>query len=289
MIWLCALLAAAVIILGIKLHCVRTAAREIREGLEEKLNSDTNTVLSVSTSDREMRALAAGLNRQLRLLRDQRQKYLHGDRELKEAVTSISHDLRTPLTAICGYLDLLDREDTSPAVRRYLSIIRSRTNAMRSLTEELLRYSVITAAPALTLENMDLRPVLEESLAGFYAALTARGIVPAVRIPEEPVCRPLNREALARVFSNIVSNCLKYSDGDLDVTLDSREIRFSNRASALDSVQVGRLFDRFFSVETGQDSTGLGLAISRTLMEQMGGAITAEYREGRFVVSVRLP
>ena len=92
--------------------------------------------------------------------------------------------------------------------------------------------------------------------------------------------RQLNREALSRVYGNILSNALKYSAGDLRVTLsDSGAITFSNAAPALDEVQVGRLFDRFFTVEAARHSSGLGLSISKTLVEKMGGQITAAYEK----------
>lgn len=292
MVWLvivCMVLALAVLGLALRLHGVHRAAREIRQGLAEKLEQDTNTLLTLSTGDKEMRRLAADLNRQLRLLRVQRQTYLHGDQALKEAVTGISHDLRTPLTALLGYLELLGQEPLSDAARQYLDIIVGRTEAMQQLSGELLGYSAATAAQPLPLEEVNVGDVLEESLAAFYGSLSRRGIVPAIQMPREKVVRPLNRQALGRVFGNILGNVLKYSDGDLDIVLESSgEIRFSNTASALDEVQVGRLFDRFFSVESAQNSTGLGLAISRTLMEQMHGTIDASYEEGRFTIWVRL-
>lgn len=104
---------------------------------------------------------------------------MNGDRELKEAVTNISHDLRTPLTAICGYLDLLEREDKSEAATRYLSLIENRVQALKQLTEELFRYSVIlSTANDMNLEAVNINGVLEESVAAFYVALTERGITP---------------------------------------------------------------------------------------------------------------
>ena len=97
------------------------------------------------------------------------------------------------------------------------------------------------------------------------------------QLSDNCVEKQLNREALARVFSNILNNALKYSDGDLEITLrEDGAIVFSNTASGLNEIQVGKLFDRFFTVEAARNSGGLGLAISKTLVEQMGGSISAK-------------
>lgn len=275
---LCGLLAAAAIILLIRLRLLRRGLDEIVEQLGERLSRDTNNPVFLSVRDAYARKLAAELNRHLRLLREQRHRFQSGDRELKEAATNISHDLRTPLTAICGYLELLEREDSSPAVRRYLALMANRAESMKQLTEELFRYSIILSAGEPVLEPVDIRGVLEESIAGFYVPLKERGIEPVISIPKEPVIRPLDRGLLARVFGNVLGNALKYSGGDLGITLTAEGgTAFTNAAPDLDEVLVGRLFDRFFTVETARNSTGLGLSISKALVERMGGTITAEY------------
>lgn len=289
--FLCGVLTTVVLALLVKIRRLHTSLDEIGAQLGERLSQDTNTLISLSSGDRHARRLAAELNRQLRLLRRQRRQYLQGDRELKEAVTNISHDLRTPLTAICGYLELLEREDKSEAAARYLATIGDRAQALRQLTEELLRYAVILSTREdLPLDEVRLNGVLEESVAAFYAALTARGITPDIRITEKPIIRRLNRAALSRVFSNLLNNALAYSDGDLEVALtDGGEAVFTNTAAGLDDLQVGRLFDRFFSVEAARNSTGLGLAISRTLVEQMNGTIRAWYADGKLHIAVAFP
>ena len=108
-------------------HMIREMSAE---ELEEKLELDTNTLLSISSGDRAVRMLAARINAQLRGLRKERLHLQNGDTELKTAITNISHDLRTPLTAICGYLDLLEQENHTENSRRYLAVIRERTDAM---------------------------------------------------------------------------------------------------------------------------------------------------------------
>ncbi len=281
-------LAVVTLLLLFKLHLLRKSAGEIADAFAERLREDTNTLIGISSRDRTMCRLAAAVNEQLRLLRKQRQRYLSGDRELKEAVTSISHDLRTPLTAICGYLDLLEREEKTPEVSRYLSMIAGRAESMKQLTEELFRYSVILSAEEeLPAEPVNIRGVLEEAIAGMYAVLTVRGITPVIDLPEEPMMRILNRAALSRIFGNILNNAVKYCDGDLEIRMDEiGAITFSNTAAGLTEVQVGRLFDRFFTVEAARNSTGLGLSIAKTLTEQMGGKITAGYHEERLTITV---
>lgn len=273
-----------------KVYFLRKSAREITEGFRDRLAADTNTLIDLSSRDSCMRKLAAEINDQLRLLRKEHHRYRQGDLELKEAVTNISHDLRTPLTAICGYLDLIKKEPLSENAKRYLALIQNRTEAMKQLTEELFRYSMILSAGEPATEPVNINGVLEEAIAAFYAPLTQRGIQPKIQITEIPIVRQLNREALGRIFGNLIGNALKYSDGDLEITLrDSGEIVFSNAASGLDEITAGKLFDRFFTVETARNSTGLGLSISRTLAQQMGGALEAEWKDGRLHMLLCFP
>ena len=271
-----------------KVYFLRKSAREIAEAFGDRLTADTNTLIDISTRDPYMRKLAADINIQLRLLRKERHRYQQGDLELKEAVTNISHDLRTPLTAINGYLDLLEREETSEKVERYISQIKNRTEVMKNLTEELFRYSVVTSSQELKMERVDVVRVLEESLLSFYAVMQEKGIDPEIKLPEEPVWRQLDVGVVNRIFSNIISNALKYSDGDLSVVMDEKgSITFCNTAQNLNAVAVGRLFDRFYTVEASRNSTGLGLSIAKILTERMGGSIVAEYRNGKLRILVR--
>ena len=285
------ILAAIVIILLIKIRMLQKAAGEIGCAFAERLMTGSNTLIGISTRDRYMRRLADDINRELRKLRAQRSRFQQGDIELKDAVTNMSHDIRTPLTAICGYLDLLEGEEVSKDARRYLAVIRERAGILAELTEELFQYSVISSGKDDgAREEVVLNRALEEGVASFYASLAGRGITPEIHMPQELVARVLDASALARVISNLLHNAIKYSDGDLEIVLkESGEIIFSNTASSLDKVQVGRLFDRFYTVEAARNSTGLGLSIARTLTEQMGGTIFAEYEGGRLSVCISFP
>ncbi len=289
---LIAILLIIIVLLIIKICLMKKSAREISESFLDRLTEDTNTLIDISSRDRHMRKLAQEINIQLNKLKEERHRFQQGDRELKDAVTNISHDLRTPLTAVCGYLDLLEREETSEDAGRYLAVIRSRTEILRQLTEELFRYSVFTsAADKAPGEPVILNRLLEDSISAFYAALKQRDITPRITLPEEKIRRTLSRSACSRLFGNLISNALKYSDGDLEITLkDTGEIIFSNHASRLDRIQVERLFDRFYTVETASSrSNGLGLSIARALTEQMGGAISAGYEDGILRICILFP
>ena len=290
MVWvLAAGLALLALGLGWKVALLRHGIKGLRRDLVERRGQDTNTLLSLPCRDRELRRLASALNQELRALRQERLRYQQGDKELKEAVVNISHDLRTPLTAISGYLQLLQGQDLPPDTRRYLEQIESRTESMKRLTEELFRYSVVVSEENLAREPVDLRRAVEEALLSFYGALEGRGIEPQVRLPETPVIRQLDPAAVNRVLGNILTNALKYSAGDLEVTLEeSGRLTFSNAAPGLDPVAAGRLFDRFYTVEAARNSTGLGLSIAKELTQRMGGEMGAELHGGRLTVWLEL-
>lgn len=200
----------------------------------------------------------------------------------------ISHDLRTPLTAICGYLNLLKHEEKSAAVDEYLAQVQNRVDVMISLTEEMFRYSIAASSYELKRERINVVSVLGESLLSFYGMMQEKGIQPVIAMPEEPVWRMLDVSALNRIFSNIISNALKHSDGDLFVDMkENGTITFSNTAQTLNSVIVGRLFERFYTVGTNYYSTGLGLSIAKLLTERMGGQISAEYKGEMLYITVQ--
>ena len=285
------ILIAIIIALLVKIHILQKSVKEIEIAFADRLVTDTNILIDISSSDKNVRRLANTINGQLRKLRTERRRFQQGDLELKNAVTNISHDLRTPLTALSGYLELLEQEEKSESINRYIEIIKDRVDILTQLSEELFKYSVIISTKDnITKEQVIINTVLEESIAAFYTVLTERNIVPDIQISEIKVVRMLDRSALSRVFSNLISNVIKYSDGDLKIVLsENGEIAFSNMASGLDEIQVGRLFDRFYTVEAARKSTGLGLTISKTLVEQMKGTISAIYENNRLSIHIFFP
>lgn len=294
MIWLsviCSILLLLAVYLIVKIFLIKKDIAGIGREFNEKLKADTNTLITVDGKDKTVCRLAADINEQLKVLRKQRLKYEQGDLELKSAVANISHDLRTPLTAISGYLELLDKEQKSQDAERYIGIIKNRTDTLKQLAEDLFRYSVITSpdydSPK---ERLSVNSVLEECIAYHYNAFRQAKIIPEIHLPEITVYCNMNRVALNRIFSNLIENAIKYSNGDFCVELnDKGEITMSNMAPELSTVEVSMLFDRFYTVENAKKSTGLGLSIVKILVEQVGGTIYAKYAAGKLITCICLP
>ena len=277
------------IILIMKITAMRLSVRELRVDFKERATLRSNTLLGVSSRDKQIRLLASSINETLAELRDSFNKYKQGDAEIKTAITNIAHDLRTPLTSICGYLELSERIDKSPELENYLSIINERAGHMKKLTEELFEYSIITGGEiSEERKEVNVNKVLEDAIMSFYPALTDRGIEPVVEITEQQITRMLYPSYVERIINNLIGNALKYSDGDLEVSLsESGKLRVVNSSKALSSVDVNKLFDRFFTVENARNnSTGLGLSIVKVFAERMNLSLDAVYEDGKIAIEV---
>ncbi|MBP5354611.1 MAG: HAMP domain-containing histidine kinase [Lachnospiraceae bacterium] len=291
--WIAVSIAFAVLCAGllVKIALMKRAMRQIADEFGARMRDESDTSVGSPDRDKDLCRLVDVLNRELHTMRATERACGKSLTDLNRAVANLSHDLRTPLTAIGGYLTLLSETDDPAEREQYLKVLGERTAVMRQLTEELLQYSVIVSDDhTQDTEELSINTVLAESIAGAYPMLTERGIAPEVTLPDTPVIRKANRTELSRMFANLLTNAVRYSDGDLSVTLAvNGDVTFANAASGLDPVLAGQLFDRFFTVETGAKGVGLGLSIVRTLAERMGGSAEAKYTDGRLEVTVHLP
>ncbi len=292
--WLCGLTAALIGItvgLAVKLFLMKKSLREIRQGLDERLNQETNTLLDTASRDRDLLALREALNDQLRKLREQRQRYQQGDQQLKQSLTQITHDLRTPLTAICGYLQLAEAEPASPRLKQILAILSERAQTLKQLSEQLFHYSVAVCDPPKAVRQLiDLRAALEKNLAAVVGFFEKQGLCPQVTMPDVPVWRTLDPKALDRILQNLLDNAVKYGGSELTVKLDAEgRMEWINSAGSLRPVDVEKLFDRYYTVNTGRQATGLGLTIAKGLAEQQGGTLQGELRGGHLILTLSFP
>lgn len=260
--------------------------KEIAVSFSNILQSDTNTLITITTKDKDIKKLANEINRELKKLRKQQLQYQNGNQELKRIITNISHDMRTPLTAIRGYIELL--RENKEEQEKYLKIIDRKTNELTVLTEQLFDFSkTMDVETKIEKEECCLNELLEEALANDYTIFKENNIEPKVEICAEKVYRNLDKHTIIRIFENILSNAGKYSNGDFKVVLYKEgKITFSNKATSLDATTVQKIFDRYFTVENAKKSTGLGLSIAKQLVELNGGNISAKFINQYLIIQI---
>ncbi len=290
LICICAALAVTVTVLIIKVLLLERAFGEIDGQVKDHLDGTNSSAFALSTSDRNARKLANGLNGALQELHEERVFLKNGDRRMKANVTAISHDIRTPLTAINSYVELLENETDETKRKEYLERIKERTSELKDLTGELFKYSVSSEMQydsQLSTEELDLQSIIENSLISFYKEFTSKGISPETDLPVEKVIVNANRKTLMRIFDNVFSNAAKYASS-LSVKLtEDGVVTVSNDAPELTAVQVSRLFDKYYTVRDGSNSTGLGLSIAKDLISKNGGSISADLNEGMLTITLR--
>lgn len=277
------------IFLFVKLILIRKEINNITCSLAKILNTDTNKLLTCITSDKLLKNLVRVLNKRLKELRKLEIEYKQGNQSLKSAITNISHDLRTPLTAIRGYVELMGDENPNQQQQDYLRIIDAKVQDLGELTEQLFDFSKnLDLQQEIRVMPVCLNDVLIESIVSFYSLFKKCQMTPQLDLCEEKVVRLLNENILKRIFENIISNAVKYGQSDLKIrmTVDG-VIEFSNDTDELDFTRLGKLFDRYYTVQDAKRSSGVGLSIARQLVDLSGGTIDASYQESVLKIMIR--
>ncbi len=278
------------IFLAVKLYVIKQSIKEIEKSFSKILRTDTNNIIAISSSDKDIKNLTINLNNNLSELRGQKLQYKNGNQELKKIITNISHDLRTPLTAIKGYVDLIEQEKLSNNQKKYLKVIQKKSNELTELTGQLFEYTKLMDIDVkIKKEECCINEILEETLVSYYSIFKEQNIIPNISICSTKVYKIVNKISIIRVFENILSNVIKYSNGDLKVEMqENGTITFSNKATSLDETTVQKIFDRYFSVENAKESTGIGLSIAKQLVELNNGSIKAKYVNGYLIIEIKL-
>lgn len=270
---------------------VRAAARALKELREEGRPGGR---LRLPGPDGALEELLSQINAVLED-REQESRALRArEGELRRQIANVSHDLRTPLTSILGYLQLLEREDLPQKERREdLAIIRGRAVALQDLIAAFYDLSRLEAGEyPIQRERIQLYPILAELMADFYSDFEAAGLEVELELEERLPAVWGDGKATLRLFTNLIQNALKHGSGLLRVRLWAEGTRqlvtFSNDAPGLTQEDVNHVFDRFYTADkmrTGRN-TGLGLAIVRELARRMELGLSARLEAGRFTVEL---
>ena len=288
MLILLALLVLLCLGLGLRLYAlerdIRSCARQLRSGRPR---------VSMAAPNAAAEELLTAINTLLDLREQEEGDYRRQERAIRQQIANISHDLRTPLTSILGYLQLLEGEGLTAEERReYLAIVQGRAKTLQSMIVSFYDLSRLEGGEyPLSRERVDLYHVLSELVAEFYNDF--EGFDMTVELREGLPSVTADPAGVLRVFTNLIRNAMEHGRSRMSILLyqegDEVVSVFANDAPGLTPEDVEHVFDRFFTADkmrTGQ-STGLGLAIVKALVERMGHTVSAELEGDLFRVVVR--
>lgn len=222
-----------------------------------------------------------------------RKEIADNESHLKDAIINLSHDIRTPLTSMDGYFQLLLKSDDPEERQQYAAVISDRLFSLKEMLDELFTYAKLTnKAYELELSSCAVNEILLSVLFSFYKDIKQRGIEPFIDIPEQAVLIQGNEPALRRVFQNILKNCIEHGNKHLSVRLindtDTIRISFENDYQTQEPIDARKVFDRFYKADDARSktSTGLGLSIAKELVERLNGSITGSVKNDIFTITI---
>lgn len=321
MIWklLTVILAVAVIVLIAVLFKIRAQLRDITEQLEFLSEKDTNMLLGTDTNMVAIGRLKDSINRFLEQWHSQRADAVKKEQMISDTYTNLSHDIRTPLTSLDGYFQLLKEENDPQKQEHYIKIIQERITSLKDTLEELFMFTKLkNDSFKLELSKCCISRILKQTVFSYYDEWKAQGIEPEIMLCEDTIFISGNAQALRRVFQNVIKNALVHGQksiriemkvlGDFErdyfdrdeanpIVHESREqhvdnkmikISISNDVENPDEIDAGKVFERFYKADKARSvsSSGLGLSIAKELVERMKGTIGAELDGNRFVVEM---
>ncbi|ATD56181.1 HAMP domain-containing histidine kinase [Clostridium chauvoei] len=269
--------------------------RNLTSSLSEINKIDTNKSIRILSCNKDIEKLIKEINILISEKKEIEYKYKEADLEIRQAIANISHDLRTPLTSIMGYIQLLEDDSISiKEKKQYISIIEKRAESLKVLISSFYDLSRLQANEyEINMEKINISVMLCNTIAAFYDEFEKNNLNPIIEIDENIQLVNGDKKATERIFNNLIQNILKHATGSLEIYLKKKDdfiiSQFINEAKDLTEDDVKKLFDRFFTVDrmrTGRN-TGLGLAITKTLVEKQGHKIWAEKKKNKIIINIK--
>lgn len=278
------ILSIAIIILLTYLYFIKKEIKNIAKQLNEYNRGCTRKKVDISLFDRDIENLSRVINDHINISINAVIKQKNMENELKRAIANISHDIRTPLTSILGYIQMSKRAGTS--YEKQLECINTaerKANNLKKILEKFFIFSIVESPEyTIEMEYINLNNILSELIASFYDEFKSKGIDLNIDIKEENLIVLGNKTDIVRIIENLMTNLIKYSKGNEHIELkkvdDKVMLIISNKVENLNEKDVKLLFNRFYKQDISRNSSkssGLGLSITKTLIEKMKGDIDA--------------
>lgn len=258
--------------------------------------NDSNMMISREIDWGGIGHLTDTLNDLLAMRRKERKKYQEKERIIAETYTNLSHDIRTPLTSLDGYFQLLEKSQNPEEQKKYLKIIQERINSLKDMLEELFTFTKLkNDSFCLSLEPCCINRILKETIFSYYEDWREQGIEPEMNISEELLYMEGNAQAIRRILQNIIKNALDHGEKKLGITLEKKEqsvhLEIKNMVENPKQIDVDMVFERFYKadVSRSKNSTGLGLSIAKEFVIRMNGTIEAKIQGNEFCICMNFP
>ena len=306
MIWkiLTAVLAIIVIIMAAVLLKIRAQLRDINDQLDFLYENDTNMLIGTDTNLIYLGQFKQRVNRFVEQWHKKRAEAAKKEQMISDTYTNLSHDIRTPLTSLDGYFQLLKDEKDEKLQAHYIGIIQERITSLKDMLEELFMFTKLKNDTfKLEMDKCCVSRLLKQTVFSYYDEWKMRGIEPVVDICDEQIFILANTQALKRVFQNVIKNGLVHGKSDIEIRLYTKalgnvsdknkgnrmvNISVSNTIENPENVDVSQVFERFYKADEARSvtSSGLGLSIAKELVERMDGKINAQIEDNRFCINI---
>lgn len=306
MIWkiLTAVLAIIVIIMAAVLLKIRAQLRDINDQLDFLYENDTNMLIGTDTNLIYLGQFKQRVNRFVEQWHKKRAEAAKKEQMISDTYTNLSHDIRTPLTSLDGYFQLLKDEKDEKLQAHYIGVIQERIASLKDILEELFMFTKLKNDTfKLEMDKCCVSRLLKQTVFSYYDEWKMRGIEPVVDICDEQIFILANTQALKRVFQNVIKNGLVHGKSDIEIKLyiidygknagADREnkvvnIVVSNTIDDPENIDTSQVFERFYKADEARSvtSSGLGLSIAKELVERMDGKINAQIEDNRFCINI---
>lgn len=295
MLWI--IFITLLLVIGVLSAYILFYKREIRD-ITKKLqfikDNDTNMKINIQANMKEINEMATQLNHTIDYYKIEKIAISKAQHEFREEITNISHDLRTPLTSIAGYVQMLESENTPTEKKeKYYSIIRRRIETLIEMLDEFFELTRIESDEyPFHIERINISNVLADVISMFYYDFISKGEEPNIQIPSTPIYIYADKDALTRIFQNLIKNYLNHGTGNISVLVKEDErhvcISFKNYALNMNNAEAERLFKRFYTADKSRtkETTGLGLAIVKNLVDKMNGEIEAYVKDSFLIIKI---